>query len=427
MQYTEDDMNDLFRKAAEGYAPKKGDSNWQDISDRITEHYKEKQLGPAKKTSISKTYIALIFLFISITGGWIVFKNTSFDKRVFSGDKNKSTSTKRNNTAPYLSENNTNSLLTNPNKLKQPNRIYSQSKLKDNAAKSINLFAKEFDGQSDIINTYADAGRQNNIMSESEINQKEQDLKSQYSFQENNETKSIDTSASYVDKTTGADKLLNKIKPGKENKVKRSDNNVLNKQRGAYVGLSTAIDFSNVKSSSVDDAGYALGFLAGYKLNKKISLETGLIFNRRNYNSEGRYFNMDKIKSSMPAGMHIKSLYTNSAVIEFPFKVKYGLVSVAKSNIFITGGASAYMITRQKNNYQASLNGNDEQFSGMYSKNDFLLPAALSMSIGYEHTISKFLNIRAEPFLKIPLKGMGIGNLPVTSAGMQLSITRTLN
>ena len=92
MQYTEDDMNDLFRKAAEGYSPKKGDSNWQDISDRIAEHYNKKQFAPAKKTGIHKKYIALIFLFISIGGGLVIFKNTSFNKRIFSADKNKATS-----------------------------------------------------------------------------------------------------------------------------------------------------------------------------------------------------------------------------------------------------------------------------------------------------------------------------------------------
>ncbi|MEO6453542.1 MAG: outer membrane beta-barrel protein [Ginsengibacter sp.] len=425
MQHTEDDMNDLFRKAAEGYSPKKGDSNWQDISDRITEHYKRNQLVPAKKTGISRKYVVLIFLFISATGGWIIFKNTSFNKRAFSADKNKATSKERNNTTPYLNGNSTSNLLSNRNQPKQPNKIYRQLKLKNNTAKSINLFSKEFISNTDIINTNADAGRQNNI-SESDIKQKEQDHKIPYSFQENNDITFIDTSVSYIDKTTDSDKLPNEIKPGKENKIKRSNNNVLIKQRGAYAGLAAAIDFSNVKSSSVDDAGYALGFLFGYRLNKKISLETGLIFNRRNYNSEGRYFNTDKIKSSMPAGMQIKSLYTNSAVIEIPLKVKYDLLSIAKSNIFISAGISAYMITRQKNNYHASLNGNDEQFSGMYTKNDFLLPAALNISVGYEHIISKFFNIRAEPFLKIPLKGMGVGSLPVTSAGMQLSVTRRL-
>ncbi|MEO6330448.1 MAG: hypothetical protein ABIO55_16050 [Ginsengibacter sp.] len=427
MQYTEDDLNDLFRKAADDYSPKKGDSNWQDISDRLTEHYKKNQLAPVKKPGISRKYIALIFLCISVSGGWIIFKNTGFDKIASFVNKNKPTSTDKDNTARYLKENNTNNLFTNANKLKQPNRIYSRSKLKARSGGSVHLFTKEFDGKPGTINTYADAGRQNNITSESGLTQNEQDPKIKYSLRGNNETKSIDTSMSYVEKTTDANELLKEMKPGKENKIKRTNSNILNKQRGIYAGLAAAVDFSNVKSSSVNDAGYALGFLFGYKLNKKISLETGLIFNRRSYYSEGRYFNMGKVKSSMPAGMQIKSLYTNSAVMEIPFKVKYDLLSAANSDIFITGGMSAYMITRQKNNYQASLNGNDEQFSGMYRKNDFLLPAALNMSVGYEHTISKLLNIRAEPFLKIPLKGMGVGKLPVTSAGMQLSITRRLN
>ena len=92
----------------------------------------------------------------------------------------------------------------------------------------------------------------------------------------------------------------------------------------------------------------------------------------------------------------------------------------------MSGGISAYIMTMEKNSYQAILNGNEEQFSGVYRKNDYGLPAVANISFGFEHIVSKFLNLRIEPFLKIPLKGMGMGNLPVTSAGVQLSITHSV-
>ena len=59
-------------------------------------------------------------------------------------------------------------------------------------------------------------------------------------------------------------------------------------------------------------------------------------------------------------------------------------------------------------------------------KNNYRLPAVANLSIGYQNSISKNLNIRVEPFLKIPLQGMGVGSLPVTSAGLQLGITSRL-
>ena len=67
-----------------------------------------------------------------------------------------------------------------------------------------------------------------------------------------------------------------------------------------------------------------------------------------------------------------------------------------------------------------------EKVLGVYEKNSYGLPAVANVSVGYEHKISKTFDIRIEPFLKIPLQGIGVGNLRVTSAGLQIGITGRL-
>jgi hypothetical protein len=62
----------------------------------------------------------------------------------------------------------------------------------------------------------------------------------------------------------------------------------------------------------------------------------------------------------------------------------------------------------------------------MYKNNSYEFPAAAVFSAGYEQHISKRINVRIEPFLKWPLQGIGIGNLPVTTAGLQFAITSQL-
>jgi hypothetical protein len=220
-----------------------------------------------------------------------------------------------------------------------------------------------------------------------------------------------------INQSIYADDSLND-KPGSINKKQ------IRRGKTFYFGVAAAIDYSNVKSSSVNEAGYAAGVIAGYIFNRAIEIETGLILNKRNYFSEGRYFNMEKVRDVMPPDMHIISLNTTSSVVEIPLKIKYNFIRSAKSTVFATTGMSSYLITSQKNDYNVSMNGVGEQLTAMYHKNEFLLPAVINMSAGYNYIFSNDLNIRVEPFLKIPLKGMGIGNLPVTSAGIQLSVVR---
>jgi hypothetical protein len=89
-------------------------------------------------------------------------------------------------------------------------------------------------------------------------------------------------------------------------------------------------------------------------------------------------------------------------------------------------GISAYIMTTESNRYHVTMNGNTEMMTGVYRNYSYGLPAVASISAGYQKNLSKFINVRIEPFLKIPLTGMGVGNLPITSAGLQVGITRIL-
>ena len=68
------------------------------------------------------------------------------------------------------------------------------------------------------------------------------------------------------------------------------------------------------------------------------------------------------------------------------------------------------------------MNGAYEKMEGIYKKNNVKIPAVFSISAGLEHRLSGLLQIRIEPYLKLPLQGVGVGKLPVTSAGIQIGL-----
>jgi len=235
--------------------------------------------------------------------------------------------------------------------------------------------------------------------------------------------------------------ISDKNKPGVQEQYlitgikKESDDNVNSKKelpvlklkkRGMYFGLVSGIDFSKVLSRPFKNAGFVGGVIVGYKRVSKFSLETGFIWNSKNYSSEGSIFKVDKVRSSMPYGSIINSLESQSVLIEIPLKARYSLIETRNAVFFASAGASAYIITKEKNKYIITTNGNQEKMTATYDKNNYGLPAVANISIGYEHNVSPLLDIRIEPFLKISLKGIGIGSLPVTSAGLQVGIISRL-
>ena len=181
-----------------------------------------------------------------------------------------------------------------------------------------------------------------------------------------------------------------------------------------------------MESGSFNKAGFAAGLIIGFRVSPNLSVETGIIWNKKNYVSDGRNFNMAKVSSAMPAGMVIDNLESHSSVSEIPIKVRYDFINKRNSFFFASGGVSSYMMTKEKNMYNVTMNGSQEKMTGVYNKNDYELPAVANISIGYEHSLFKQLEIRIEPFLKIPLRGIGVGSLPVTSAGLQVAITGQL-
>ncbi|MDQ6762088.1 MAG: hypothetical protein M3015_05615, partial [Bacteroidota bacterium] len=130
--------------------------------------------------------------------------------------------------------------------------------------------------------------------------------------------------------------------------------------------------------------------------------------------------------ATMPLGMIINNLESNSSFVEIPLKIKFDFLQRKNSDFFIAGGVSAYIITKEQNIYHVTLNGDNKKVLGVYEKNNYGLPAVANLSLGYEKNIFKRVNLRIEPYLKIPLRGMGVGSLPVTSAGLQIGIISRL-
>ena len=190
-----------------------------------------------------------------------------------------------------------------------------------------------------------------------------------------------------------------------------------------YAGIAAGINVSTIKSMDPDKPGFSVGLLAGYRFNKRWSVETGLFYSKNMYRSEGKYFDLKEMRSSMPSGMELMDVKGLNHIIEIPLQAKFDFGFKGKHNFFSTAGFSSYMVILEKNKYNMMNNGAAEEMNGLYTKARSSFAASLNLSAGYELPAGKF-RMRLEPFTQIPLKGMGIGKLPLTSFGLRVAIIR---
>ena len=433
MQYLENDMDDLFQRAAEKYALKNTEGDWESIAGRINPVASKTKALPFERKKSYKKLVSLLILSAALSaGGFLSQQSTnkpSASIMELTREKenrlnkltNKSEAGIKHTVKEIITIKGQNKTTAN---YSQPPIMYSENNFTN---KTATLKETSFYPYGELKKT--NKNKLDNVHGVQGLTHVKIICAEPYTIREDAQNLPDDITRNEIEKISATTKpVITPLKisllkdPDILNHTKHISSTIPQQKNKFYIGLAGGPDFSKVQSTPFNNIGFNIGLLAGISVNKKIFFETGIIWNKKNYRSEGAKFSMDKVKSTMPAGMVINNLESQSSLIEIPLNIQYNFIHKKNSGLFVSTGISAYIMTKEKNMYNVTLNGTAEKTTGMYVKNNYGLPAVASISIGYAHTVSKYLELRIAPFLKIPLQGMGVGNLPITSTGLHAGI-----
>lgn len=124
----------------------------------------------------------------------------------------------------------------------------------------------------------------------------------------------------------------------------------------------------------------------------------------------------------MPSAMKIINVESEATLLEVPLKVRYNLNTKKKGTSFIAAGASSYLLLREQNNYQALVNGGQQDLKRDYRTMRKYFATSINLSAGYERSVGKRTRIRVEPYIQFPLKGLGVGSMSVFGTGLHLGL-----
>jgi hypothetical protein len=420
MQDIDQNMDELFRKAAADYPLKLNESGWDDIAAALPTNG---QAAPAKKNNLRKYTTGLFLLLALLLVGGITNYTTKNDSKKNINEK----TALHENILPAI----------NQNKIETPaleNKLIAVagSKQKKNltnslAVQPINAYTKSF------FKTKSTA-KQNGVI-ELPV-QKNENTEANGLFYTAEKRKLFNPLPVTLPDLISSDHFAagEKLKVEKnvlpETKIiLPSDTKTgtkISPKNNFYAGIMSGPLLDEVKNQGLKKTGFSAGIIAGYQLKKNLSVETGLFFAKKPYYSAGKYFSMKKIGGSMQ-GMDLLSLEGNNQVLEIPLRLKYDFLQRSKSNLFSSAGISSYVSTYEKNNYLVFINGAQQTMLSSYKNKSRSLAATLELSAGYEHNAGKRMTIRIEPYMQIPLKGMGVGSMQMKSSGLRLGIIKFFN
>jgi hypothetical protein len=188
-----------------------------------------------------------------------------------------------------------------------------------------------------------------------------------------------------------------------------------------YILASAGADAAGVKflsfANSTLKPRYGIAF--GYQLNKKFSVQAGIYAGRKIYTGgpedyhakQGSYWSMVKLNK----------VEASCLVYDIPLSIRYDILQKNRFSFYTVAGLSSFIMKKEDYHYYytAYNMARDKEYS--YTGNQHLF-SNLVLSAGIERILSANLSLQAEPYISIPLKGVGDGMVKLYSAGLLVGL-----
>ncbi|MGN6493286.1 MAG: outer membrane beta-barrel protein [Agriterribacter sp.] len=189
-----------------------------------------------------------------------------------------------------------------------------------------------------------------------------------------------------------------------------------------YVQAMFAPDLTNIKFQRLSGVGTSAGLLVGYRFNKRFHVEAGGFWEKKVYYTDGKYF--DKSKLPYFRDHEIYNVDGNCSMITIPVNLRYNFISKKNSDWFVTTGAAAYLMQKEYYDITYEYYGDARTRGWAYKDPPKSWLTTVNIGIGYQTTVLRSFNFRVEPYYRIPVSGAGTGSLSLTSAGIYVGIGR---
>lgn len=204
--------------------------------------------------------------------------------------------------------------------------------------------------------------------------------------------------------------------PAKKVKTKNKNPNSF------FFGFSAGPDLSFVSSDKPGTTKLIIGGGIGFTLHDKVTIRTGFYSGRKVYTASPDSYNP-------PAAWwayypNLQKVEADCKVYEIPLLVSYNFGTRNKNSWFASAGVSSLLMKKETYNYFYKYTAYGPTISKKWTidnqnKHYFSI---LTMSGGYQRKIGKHISLIAEPYIKLPLTGVGFGKVKLNSGGILFTV-----
>ncbi|NEU09866.1 porin family protein [Flavihumibacter sp. R14] len=215
---------------------------------------------------------------------------------------------------------------------------------------------------------------------------------------------------------------INVLAPAPEN-ASIADNSEKTSGENINSRLSLALSFSpdinSVSNFSDSDIGSSIGVGASYKITPRLSVEAAIGYSKKVYSALPYQYKASWSNSN--AAKYVESIDADCRVLDVPVNLRYTFASSSKQSFFVAGGLSSYFMLEETYTLIAKpQSGYPNYTNPSYSyknENNHLL-SVTNFSVGINKPLNKQTSIVIQPYIKLPLTGIGQGKVDLQSTGV---------
>jgi hypothetical protein len=181
-------------------------------------------------------------------------------------------------------------------------------------------------------------------------------------------------------------------------------------------------DVNTVKGFSQNKVGTNVGLMLTMGVLKKWSITTGAVYADKPYMTDfANYATAYKFNTN-PV-----SVTASCIVLDIPINVGYQVYNGGANKFSVGTGLSSYFMLRENYtyNYAGEYAGGPASYN-IRNKNKHIM-GILNLNATYQREISSKFGVAVQPYYKLPLTGIGYGQVNLKSAGVAVGVTWNIN
>jgi hypothetical protein len=189
------------------------------------------------------------------------------------------------------------------------------------------------------------------------------------------------------------------------------------------ITILAASDANAVNSFNHSQTGTNYGVQFSVRLTKKLFISTGASYAIKPYSTNYDSYNSASYNPSVIP----TNIQANCKVLDIPLNISYQLYSRGSNAIALGTGLSSYFMLKENYRFDYSAESGRKPYNLEVKNQNTHLFSVLNINANYQRKINSKFSVVIQPYMKLPLTGIGNGRVDLKSTGIALGVNWNLN